>query len=108
MCAQVAAGEAVQLDHDYCSSLVEGQRGQVSFYNCNSNEYRSEPRVERREENEEEESRDKHWAEKNSKKDSGLESGEVSDASDDPPQSLEAIAATPPVRTRPFLINLDS
>jgi hypothetical protein len=89
---QVAAGDTVQLDHDYCSSLSEVATSQVSFYNCDSREYKSEtepspaPLAEG--------AQQKHW-EKNSKKDSGLESGEVSDASDETAPPTKSVVEAP-------------
>jgi hypothetical protein len=89
---QVAAGDTVQLDHDYCSILSEVATSQVSFYNCDSREYKSEtepspaPLAEGAER--------KHW-EKNSKKDSGLESGEVSDASDETAPTTKSVVEAP-------------
>lgn len=88
----MAAGDTVQLDHDYCSSLSEVATSQVSFYNCDSREYKSEtepspaPLAEG--------AQRKHW-EKNSKKDSGLESGEVSDASDETAPPTQSAVEVP-------------
>lgn len=68
---QVSGGDTVQLDHDYCSNLFK----------------KSEQAKLKRSDSE------ANLLEKNPKKDSGLESGDASDASEEPhtPESLQNV-----------------
>lgn len=99
---KVSNGESVQLDHDYCSG--SGSEGLVqpprNFYQTDVSDYTSstysrlpdyyvalapqkalEPSKESMD-----------WGEKNSKKDSGLESGDVSDASEEVPPPTKTMS----------------
>lgn len=65
----MSGGDTVQLDHDYCSNTFKNF--EVSQKNMKSDQ-------------------EVNLTEKNPKKDSGMESGDVSDASEDP-QTPESI-----------------
>lgn len=111
-------GESVQLDHDYCSG--KGSEGLVppprNFYQTDISDYNSSVYsrlpdyfVALAPQKALEPSKgSKDWGEKNSKKDSGLESGDVSDASEEVPPPKKTMSMVSVLKRNNFPQNNSS